>query len=269
MAAAALATFLTLVVSVATASAATGTIAGRLGGLPRSAEFGAVEAIDARGEIRGVALTSPSGRYDLKVPPGTYVLAGSGTTESAAFSSISPPKKVKKSSRVRVSSTLESSPLARVAATKGLIPKGSILAIEGVLWRVAEGPELNLGSYVLNDLLRTCVDHGMFFVAAPGENEKIVMAEKALADSGRASPPFDYRPRHPQYLVVGVGEAQAPESPGEGFHYSLELGLSTAAHLGVNAARVEVTAVSPGYDRDILTELIAEATAQFTAKVCG
>jgi hypothetical protein len=252
------------------AAAATGTISGRLGGLPGNAEFGAVEAVDAHGEIEGVGLTSPSGSYDLKVPTGTYVLAGSGTTEQKSYESVSAPREVRKGKTAKVSSALESTPLARPAGGgKGMIPKESILMMEGVLWRVAEGPEMNFKSYVLNELFRICSDHGMIFVANAAESEAIVLNEKHLADTHQTSTPFVYRPLKAQYIVLGVGEAQAPREPGEGFKYFFELGLTTATHLSIDDARVEVTATSVSYDDSVFLELVAEASKQFAAKVCG
>jgi hypothetical protein len=31
---------------------------------------------------------------------------------------------------------------------------------------------MSTSSYLLNELLRTCIDRGMFFVATPGESEE-------------------------------------------------------------------------------------------------
>jgi hypothetical protein len=259
-----------LAVAAPGAGASTGTIAGKLGALPKSADFGAVEAVDSRGRIDDVALSSDSGAYSLKVAPGSYVLVSSGSSESSSFSSFSPPKAVRKGTKVKLSPKLKSTPLARAAsAGKGLIPKGSVLSIEGIHWHVEEGPEQNISSLALNDLYRTCSSKGMVFVDTSPEFVKFASQERALSLAGKLSTPFEYRPLAPQYFVLGIGAVEKPSAAGEALKYDLELNLATSSHQGVNAAQVEVQRTAPSYDFEIFREMLAEASAQFAAKVCG
>ena len=251
------------------AGAATGSIGGTLRGLPGSADYGAVEAIDPSGQIEGVDLASPSGSFELKLPPGDYVLAGSGTTESDSFSSFSPPKQVGKGKKVSLAPKLGSTAARAAAAGEGLVPKGSIMAMEGVLFSVGDGPTLNLGSLVLNDLFRACSKRGLTFVDVSPEFVRFAQQEKALSASGKLATPFEYRPLKPQYLILGVGKVTTPEGHGEPFKYDFELNLATSAHLGVNAAATEVQSSSSSYDFDAFRQLVTEASTQFATKVCG
>lgn len=266
---AALAILAALLAVPAGAGAATGTLAGTLRAFPDDADFGVVEAVDPRGRIDGVEAVRPSGAFSLKLPPGPYLLAASGGSESHAYESFSPAKEVDAGKKTKTSPKLEAVPLARAKPGKGLIPKGSILGVEGVLLTVNGSITLPIGSLILNDLYRACIKKGMVFVDISPKFIEAATRERALFEAGKLSTPFDYRPLTPQYLLLGVVGVQAPEHPGERYSYDFELNLATASHQGVNAAATEVTATAPEYDFDVVRSLASQVSAQFAAKVCG
>jgi hypothetical protein len=251
------------------AGAASGTLAGTLRALPGAADFGVVEAVDPRGRIDGVDEVSPSGAFDLKLPPGPYMLAASGGTEGHPYESVTSVKDVDAGEKTKESPKLEPVPLPRAKGGKGLIPKGSILGVEGVLMTIDGSISLPIGSLILNDLYRTCTKKGMVFVDISPRFIEAATQEKNLSAAGKLSTPFDYRPLAPQYLLLGVVGVQPPERAGEPYKYNFELGLSTAAHLGVDEAATEVETTAPEYDFDVVRSLASQVSAQFAAKVCG
>lgn len=250
-----------------TVEASDGRIGGSIGSVPQGALFPAVMAVSPQGKIGAVALASSSGSFNLAVPSGTYVLASSANEGETSLSAFSAPERIKAGHTVKVKSKIKLR--AKAAASHGLLPSGAIVTVPSFEFtnNLLSPPELSqLRNLLINDLFEPCTKAGIVFVDTSPEFVKFAKQEKALSAAGMLAVPYEYKPLKPQYEITGSGSV---ENKGAGDELGLEVILSSVAHRAVANGFVNQEATSPEFGFGDVIEMLAKASTEFAAKVCG
>ena len=186
-----------------------GTVRGTLTGVPQTSLFTAITAVNQRGEIGGFGTAGPTGRYSLKLPAGTWLLAGDSgsptqppaTGGPTAFGVVRVRAGRSSSGQTLATTAAVASPAASTKLKPGSVVTVPTVGMEDFRPAAPNGTNYDFTSVVQNDLFRLCSPHGIVFADTSPEFTKAARQESNLSATGHLSTPFTYRPIKPGYTV--------------------------------------------------------------------
>ncbi len=258
-------------VVVGSAQAATGTLTGRVSGIPNGASAEIVEGVNPQGVIGGVGTVSAAGTYKLALAPGTWIVTGSALSGDKPLTAVSPPV------HIRARHRTQGPPAhlkAKASAAKRGLPPGSVVTVTPI-FLLDERAGLDLRpdytSVVTNDLFAHCASRGITFVDTSEAFRKFAQQELALSRAGRLATPFVYQPIVPQYRVETEQNALERSLAlfGLGVHKPGDTetavpGLEAGGEIRINGPQIET-----GPTDEEVVNLVNEEANALAEKMCG
>jgi hypothetical protein len=228
------ASLIVLAVAASPALAASGTIVGRLTGLPAKPQFALFRAVDARGVIVGFARASSTGAYSLSVKPGVYAVIGSAANsttrgfDATALVRVRAGRRTRPKTRLhahRASTSARSSDLSAHSAAAPPPPppvalstlhRGNVLTSDLTETEFPNTHGLqppDRRAVVLFHFFAPCTRRGVILVDTSPEVLQYIKQEANLQRAGRLDPGTPFHPHliKPQFSVTGETVVQNPE----------------------------------------------------------